>query len=92
MTTTTIQIRAKGSLTIPADLRQRYGLDEGDVFSLVDLGNGSFFLTPRVSIVPKLVAELETMRDAAGLSVDDLLEGLPEARRQLYEERLRRGA
>jgi bifunctional DNA-binding transcriptional regulator/antitoxin component of YhaV-PrlF toxin-antitoxin module len=85
----TIQMRAKGSITLPAELRQRYALEDGDVFTLVDLGDGSFLLVPRISIVPKLVAEIEALREEAGLSVEDLLEGLPDERRKLYEERLR---
>lgn len=84
---TTMQLRAKGSLTIPAELRQKYALSEGDVLTLVDLGDGSFFLTPRVSIVSKLVAEMEALREEAGISVDELLEGLSEQRRKLYQER-----
>jgi bifunctional DNA-binding transcriptional regulator/antitoxin component of YhaV-PrlF toxin-antitoxin module len=85
-----VQMRAKGNLTIPSDLRQKYGFDEGDVFTLVELGDGSFFLTPRVSIVPKLVAEMEAIRLEAGLSLEDLLRGLPEVRRQLVAESYQR--
>lgn len=85
-----VQMRAKGSLTIPADLRQKYGFDEGDVFTLVELGDGSFLLSPRISIVPKLVAELEAIRAEAGVTLDELLNGLPEVRRQLYTESLQR--
>lgn len=68
---------------IPSDLRQKYGLDEGDVFTLVDLGDGSFILTPKVSNVPRLVAEMEVLREEAGLSIVDLLRGLAEVRRLL---------
>ena len=85
---TTIQMRAKGSVTIPIELRQKYSLDEGDVFTLVDLEDGSLVLVPRLSVVPKLIAEMTTLREKAGLSLDDLLEGLPDIRRELYEERL----
>jgi bifunctional DNA-binding transcriptional regulator/antitoxin component of YhaV-PrlF toxin-antitoxin module len=87
--TTTIQMRAKGSITLPSDLRQKYALEEGDVFSLIDLGDGSFALVPRISIVPKLVGEIETLREEAGLSLDALLEGLSEERRKLYEAQQR---
>lgn len=87
--TTTIQLRAKGSLTIPAGVRQKYALEEGDVFTLVDLGEGSILLVPRVSLVPKIVAELEAMREEAGVTLEDLLEGLDEQRRRIYEERYR---
>jgi bifunctional DNA-binding transcriptional regulator/antitoxin component of YhaV-PrlF toxin-antitoxin module len=87
--TIAVQMRAKGSLTIPSELRQKYGFDEGDVFTLVELGDGSFLLTPRVSLVPKLVAEMEAIRTEAGVTLDDLLSGLPEVRRQLFEEKQR---
>ena len=83
-----IQMRAKGGLTIPSDLRQKYAMEEGDVFTLLDLGDGSFVLSPRLSIVPKLVAEMESIREESGISLDELLEGLSEERRRIYEERL----
>lgn len=41
---------------------------------------------PRVSLVPKLVAEMKAIRAETGLTVDDLLDGLPEVRRQHYDE------
>lgn len=50
----------------------------------------SFLLSPRVSIVPKLVAEMEAIRTEAGVTLEDRLSGLPEMRRQLSEESQRR--
>ncbi|MBI1925684.1 hypothetical protein HYR99_15695, partial [Candidatus Poribacteria bacterium] len=44
-------------------------------------------LVPKVSLLPKLVAEIEQLRAGAGLSIDDLLEGLDEQRRRAYEEK-----
>ncbi|MFB0534332.1 MAG: AbrB/MazE/SpoVT family DNA-binding domain-containing protein [Anaerolineae bacterium] len=85
MAMTTVQIRQRGTLTLPAKLRAKYNLDEGDVLTLVDL-EGAFFLSPKVSVVPKLAAEIERLREEAGLSVEDLLEGLDEQRRRYYEE------
>ncbi len=41
---------------------------------------------PRVSLVPKLVAEMEAIRGEAGLTVDELLDGLEEVRRKFYEQ------
>jgi bifunctional DNA-binding transcriptional regulator/antitoxin component of YhaV-PrlF toxin-antitoxin module len=84
---TTIQLRSKGTLTIPSDVRERYAFEEGDVFSLVDLGDGSLLLVPRVSMVPKLVAEIEALRIEAGLSVEDMLADLPAIRQAVYRER-----
>ena len=49
-----VQIRKKGNLTLPRGIRQKYYLHEGDVLSIVDLGDGSFLLTPRVSQINRL--------------------------------------
>ncbi len=51
MGVTILQMRKKGNLTLPAELRSKYGLNEGDVFTLIDLGDGSFMLSPRISRV-----------------------------------------
>ncbi len=89
MTSEVVRLRAKGNITIPAELRKKYALEDGDVFTLVDLGDGSFFVVPRVSIVPKLAAELEAMREEAGVTIEELLEDVPKIRRSVYEERYR---
>ncbi|MBV7333900.1 AbrB/MazE/SpoVT family DNA-binding domain-containing protein [Chloroflexi bacterium TSY] len=83
----TVQLRSKGNLTIPSEFRQKYSFDEGDVFTLVDLGDGSFYLIPRVSIVPKLVSEMVHLREEAGLTLEDMLDGLSDERQKLYQER-----
>jgi hypothetical protein len=56
-------------------------------FTEVDLGEGVVIRVPDTTVVPRLVAEVEAMREAAGLTVDDLLDGLGEVRRQVFRER-----
>ena len=85
----TVQLHSKGTLTIPASLRQKYSLEEGAVFTLVDLGDGSFYLTPNRSNVPEFVAEMTALRKEAGITIEELLEGLTEQRQRLYAERQR---
>jgi AbrB family looped-hinge helix DNA binding protein len=41
----TVQVRDRGVLTLPAELREKYGIRSGDTFRLVDL-DGIFVLTP----------------------------------------------
>lgn len=41
----TVQVRQRGTLTLPAEVRQRYNIQPGDTFSLVDL-DGLLVLTP----------------------------------------------
>lgn len=81
-----LQIRQRGTLTIPAELRTKYGIAEGDTFRLVDL-DGIFILSPITSIVPELAREIEKARIEAGLTLEELLEGLREQRKQYYKEK-----
>jgi len=86
MNTITVQIRQRGAVTLPAKLRKRYNLEVGDTLTLLDL-DGAFFLVPRVSVVPKLIGEIEQLRQKAGLSIDELMKGLHEERRRYYQEK-----
>ena len=82
---TTLQVRKRGVFTIPSELRIRYGIEEGDTFRLVDL-DGIFILTPMVPMVPELAQEIEQTRIEAGLSMEELLQGLREQRAQYRAE------
>ena len=82
MRSTTVQIRQQGMLTLPAKLRAKYRLDEGDSLTILDL-DGSILLSPKVPVVPKLAAEIERLRKTAGLEVKDLLTS--ESRRRLQK-------
>jgi AbrB family looped-hinge helix DNA binding protein len=82
----TIQVRTRGTITLPAELREKYGIAEGDVFRLVDL-DGVFVLTPMVPMVPELAREIEKIRLEAGLSIDELLQELRSQREQYYQEK-----
>jgi AbrB family looped-hinge helix DNA binding protein len=81
----TIQVRKRGVVTLPAELREKYGIEEGDTFRVLDL-DGLFVLTPMVPMVPELAREIESMRLEAGVSIQELLEGLREQRERYYRE------
>jgi bifunctional DNA-binding transcriptional regulator/antitoxin component of YhaV-PrlF toxin-antitoxin module len=82
---TTVQVRDRGVMTLPVDLRKKHDIQAGDSFRVVDL-DGIFVLTPMVPMVPELAREIEKARLEAGLSVEELLEGLREQREQYYQE------
>ncbi len=79
MRTATVQIRQRGTLTLPAKLRAKYRLDNGDSLTVLDL-DGSILLSPKIPMVPKLAAEIERLRRAAGLEMEDLLIASPSRR------------
>jgi bifunctional DNA-binding transcriptional regulator/antitoxin component of YhaV-PrlF toxin-antitoxin module len=82
----TIQVRNRGVITLPAGLREKYGIENGDILRLVDL-DGVFVLTPMVPMVPELAREIEQARLETGLSVEELLQGLREQRQRYYQEK-----
>ena len=77
----TIQVRERGVLTLPAALREKYGIRSGDIFRVVDL-DGLFILTPMTPTVPELAREIERLRLAAGVGTEELLAALREQRQR----------
>jgi len=82
----TIQVRKRGVVTLPADLREKYSIQEGDTYRLVDL-DGIFVLTPMVTMVPELVREIERYRIEAGVGSEELIQSLREERERYYREK-----
>ena len=79
----TVQVRQRGTLTLPSELREKYGIQPGDTFRIVDL-DGILVLTPMVPMAPELAREIERVRQEAGLSIEELLSGLRELRARTY--------
>jgi bifunctional DNA-binding transcriptional regulator/antitoxin component of YhaV-PrlF toxin-antitoxin module len=86
MSAVNIQLRRKGILTLPVSLRRKYNLDENDVFTLEDLGNGSFLLIPKVSKVARLGDRVAEVMAEEDVSLEDMLEALDEERQDYYRE------
>lgn len=81
-----VQIRNKGAITLPVEVRRQYGLNEGDVLTLVDLGDGSFFLTPRVLQVGRLGDQVQQIMEQSGVTADDVVKVLAEERERYYHD------
>jgi AbrB family looped-hinge helix DNA binding protein len=77
--TKVIQMRQRGSVTIPTEIRKRYQLSVGDPLTVVDLGDG-IFISPKRSVLPKLVAEVEELRKKYNISLEELILGVAEER------------
>jgi len=86
MSAVNVQLRRKGILTLPVSLRRKYGLDENDVFTLEDLGNGSFLLIPRVSNVARLGDRVAEAMAEEEVSLNEMLEALDDERESYYRE------
>ncbi|MBN1285878.1 MAG: AbrB/MazE/SpoVT family DNA-binding domain-containing protein [Anaerolineae bacterium] len=84
---TTVVMRKRGVVVLPVKLREKYDLEEGTPFTLIDLGDGTIILSPKVSRVPELVAEFGRLTDEAGVTLEELLEGLQEERKRYTQEK-----
>jgi bifunctional DNA-binding transcriptional regulator/antitoxin component of YhaV-PrlF toxin-antitoxin module len=79
-------MRGKGTITFPAKLRSKYKLQDGEVFTIIDLGEGTFLLKPMVSQVNKLSNQIAKRLKEENISLDDLLQALDEERKIYYQE------
>ena len=84
---TTLHIRGKGTLTLPVELRRKYGFDEGDIFTLIDLEDGSFLLTPALTQVDRLGDRVAKALAEAGVTEEEILAALDKERERYYQER-----
>jgi bifunctional DNA-binding transcriptional regulator/antitoxin component of YhaV-PrlF toxin-antitoxin module len=79
MDSTTVQMAKRGVITIPQPLREAYGMQPGDTFTLMDLG-GVFVLSPRRSEIDVLAERIHTQWTEKGATLETMLQALREER------------
>ena len=79
------EIKARGQLTIPKKVRETGNLEEGEVVSIIPLGD-TLIITPRRLGLEEARREIRKILKASGVSIQDLLEGLEEERKILFKE------
>jgi AbrB family looped-hinge helix DNA binding protein len=82
----TTKIGEKGQLTVPKQFRDDLGLGNGAPFAVLRLGDG-LILLPEQQRFERLCQEISANLTAAGLTREDLLATLPEARERVYARR-----
>jgi AbrB family looped-hinge helix DNA binding protein len=79
------EIKTRGQLTIPKKIRDAGHLEEGQIVSLIPVGD-SIIVTPKRLELDEARREIRKIMKATGLSADDLIEGLREERENLFQE------
>jgi bifunctional DNA-binding transcriptional regulator/antitoxin component of YhaV-PrlF toxin-antitoxin module len=72
----TIQVAQRGLLTLPKTLREAYNIQTGDVFTIIDLGDGKFLLSRQRSRVDDLLDNLRDDLEASGETLQQMLQRL----------------
>ena len=83
--TVTAEIKSRGQLTIPKRIRVMSRLEEGQIVSIIPVGD-SVIITPRRLELDDARREIKRIMKSAGLSPEELLAGLKEEREKLYQE------
>jgi bifunctional DNA-binding transcriptional regulator/antitoxin component of YhaV-PrlF toxin-antitoxin module len=78
-TEVTLTLGQRGVLTLPKSLREQYGLDTGDSFTLLDLG-GVFVLSPRSTQIDELSTRITKSLLEKGEDLEGMLRILREQR------------
>ncbi|OGD13559.1 MAG: hypothetical protein A2V76_06425 [Candidatus Aminicenantes bacterium RBG_16_63_14] len=79
------QIRGRGQLTIPKKVREKGALYDGETVSIIPIGD-SILVTPRKLELDEARLQLGRIMKASGVTLEELIEGLEDERRALFEE------
>lgn len=79
------EIKSRGQLTIPKKIRDMSHLEEGQVVSIIPVGD-SVIITPKRLELDEARRQIRKIVKASGLSEKELLSGLKEEREKLYKE------
>ncbi len=84
--TAVAEIKSRGQLTIPKKIRESSHLEEGQVVSIIPVGD-SVIVTPKRLELDEARRQIRKIMKTSGLSEKDLLQGLKEERESLYRAR-----
>lgn len=79
------EIKNRGQLTIPKKIRESSHLEEGQIVSIIPVGD-SVIITPKRLELDEARRQIRMIMKASGLSEKELLKGLGEERELLHRE------
>jgi AbrB family looped-hinge helix DNA binding protein len=79
------EIKARGQLTIPKKIRETSHIEEGNVVSILPVGD-SLIITPKRLELDEARRQLKKLLKASSLTIEELIEGLKEERGDLFKE------
>jgi len=79
--TIALKLGQRGVLTLPKTIRETYGIETGDEFTLLDLG-GVFVISPRRSEIDVLANQITEALVNQGETLETMLLALREEREQ----------
>ena len=81
----TAEIKSRGQLTIPKKIRVMSHMEEGQIVSIIPVGD-SVIITPKRLELDDARREMRKILKETGMSPEELLAGIKEEREKLYQE------
>lgn len=75
-----VQVVRRGIITLPKELRDHNNIEEGDMLTLIDLGDGVVVMSPQRSQVDEIANKLAKEWQDSGESLESMLSTLREVR------------
>lgn len=75
-----VQVVRRGIITLPKELRENNNIEEGDMLTLIDLGDGVVVMSPQRSRVEEIASKLAKEWQDSGESLETMLSTLREVR------------
>lgn len=75
-----VQIVRRGIITLPKELREHNNFEEGDILTLIDLGDGVVIMSPKRSRVDEIADKLAKQWRDSGETLESMLATLREVR------------
>lgn len=75
-----VQVVRRGIITLPKELREHNNIEEGDMLTLIDLGDGVVVLSPHRSRVDEIANKLAKEWQDSGETLESMLSTLREVR------------
>jgi len=77
-----VQVVRRGIITLPKELRDNNRIEEGDLLTLIDLGDGVVVMSPQRSRVQEIADKLAKEWQESGETLESMLTTLREVRKE----------
>jgi antitoxin PrlF len=78
-------VQEKGQITIPAEIRKKWGLKKGDLVAFIET-EGGVLISPQEVIASQALDQIGQILKEKGLTLEELIESGREIRGELIEE------
>lgn len=77
----------EGEITLPSEIREKYGFNDWMVLSAVDMGDGSILIKPYESELTKTLDKTRKQFEENRVTLEDMMVTLREERKKLIQEK-----